>query len=64
MDAVSVAKIGRLVEKGEVDFSTRVAITGPEIRDPRIILTSFGAKIDTLLTGELKNKNGVRIISG
>ena len=64
LDAVSVAKIGRLVEKGEVDFSTRVAITGPEIRDPRIILTSFGAKIDTLLTGELKNKNGVRIISG
>ena len=64
MDAVTAAKIGRLVDKGVVDFTTRVALTGPEIRDPHILLTSFGASIESLLTGELKNKEGVRIISG
>ncbi len=64
LDAVTAAKIGRLVEKGEVDFSTRVALTGPEIRDPHIVLTYFGANIESLLTGELKNKEGIRIISG
>lgn len=64
LDAVTAARIGRLCEKGEIDFNTRVALTGPEIRDPRIVLTSFGANIETLLTDELKNKEGIRIISG
>ncbi|MDE6794661.1 MAG: Na(+)-translocating NADH-quinone reductase subunit A [Muribaculaceae bacterium] len=64
LDAPTVARIGKLCEKGEIDFSTRVALTGPEIRDPHIVLTSFGANIDSLLKDELKNKEGIRVISG
>lgn len=64
LDAPTVARIGKLCEKGEIDFSTRVALTGPEIRDPHIVLTSFGANIESLLKDELKNKEGIRVISG
>lgn len=64
LDAVTVSRIGRLCDKGEIDFTSRVALTGPEIRDPHIVLTSFGANIESLLSGELKNKDGNRIISG
>ncbi len=64
LDAATVARIGKLCEKGEIDFSTKVALTGPEIRDPHIVLTSFGASIESLLKDELKNKEGIRVISG
>ncbi|MDE6769989.1 MAG: Na(+)-translocating NADH-quinone reductase subunit A, partial [Muribaculaceae bacterium] len=64
LDAPTVARIGKLCEKGEIDFSTKVALTGPEIRDPHIVLTSFGANIESLLKDELKNKEGIRVISG
>lgn len=64
LDSPTVVRIGKLCVKSEIDFSTRVALTGPEIRDPHVVLTSIGAKIETLLTGELKNKDGVRVISG
>ena len=64
LDAATVAKIGRLCEEGVYDFSTRVAITGPEVKNPRIVSTHMGASIDTLLDGELKTENDIRIISG
>ncbi len=64
LDSPTVVRIGKLCTKGEIDYSTRVALTGPEIRDPHIVLTSIGAQIDSLLTGELKNKEGIRVISG
>lgn len=64
LDAVTVAKIGKLCGQGEIDYSTTVALTGPEIKNPRMISTVIGASISTLLEGELKTQNDVRIISG
>lgn len=64
LDSPTVARIGKLCDKGDIDFSARVALTGPEIREPHIVLTSMGAKIESLLAGELKNKEGIRVISG
>lgn len=64
LDAVTVAKIGKLCGEGEIDYSTTVALTGPEIKNPRMISTVIGASISTLLDGELKTQNDVRIISG
>lgn len=64
LDASAAARLGKLCSKGEVDYSTKVAITGPEVKDPHLVSTWFGAQIETLLSGELKSTTGVRAISG
>lgn len=64
LDVVTAAKIGKLCGEGELDFTTTVALTGPEIKNPRMVSTIIGASIKTLLDGELKTDKDVRIISG
>lgn len=65
LDAVTVARIGRFVEKNELDFSACVALTGPDIKDPHFIQTIIGAKLSTLLAGQIKESDKkVRVISG
>lgn len=64
LDAVTAAKIGKLCETGELDYTTTVALTGPEIKNPRMVSTFIGASVSTLLDGELKTQHDVRIISG
>ncbi|MCM1441713.1 MAG: hypothetical protein NC131_21260, partial [Roseburia sp.] len=63
LDAVTACRIGKLFSIGVIDFSTVVAVTGPEINNPHLISTYFGAKISSLIDSEVKNNND-RIISG
>lgn len=65
LDIVTLAKIGTLLLTGKVDSTTYVAITGSEVEHPRIIATSEGAEIGSLLQGNIKRDNRHhRIISG
>ncbi len=65
LDAATVCRIGKLVTTGNIDYSTNVAITGPCMKSPHFISTRIGAKLSTLLEGELKCDCGkLRVISG
>lgn len=65
LDAVTAARIGKFLTTGELDYSTRVALTGEEMKDPHIAETMIGASLSTLLKGQLKQDNGhIRVISG
>ncbi len=65
VSAFDVIIIGRLFNKGIVDFSRLVAVTGSEIENPVYVKTVIGAKVETLLRGNLKKSDyHQRIISG
>lgn len=65
LDAVTACRIGKFVETGELDYSAVVALTGPCIDKPRMVSTTIGASLATLLENEIKSESGkVRVISG
>lgn len=64
LDIVTLAKIGRLMLTGKPDFSTTVAITGPEAKEPKLVSTKVGAGLAGLLKGEIEDGADVRVISG
>ncbi len=64
LDAVTASRIGRLMETGKVDYSARVALTGPDMKDPHIVETTVGASLATLLDGQLDGQKTIRLISG
>lgn len=64
LDITTAARIGKFLEEGIADFSCIVAVTGPEVNNPFLIDTYFGASISSLLKGKLKNTGKCRIISG
>lgn len=65
LDVVTAARIGRLVKDAEADYSTIVALTGQDIKNPHLVKTIIGASLDTLLKGELiPSEENVRVISG
>ncbi|MCH5228936.1 MAG: Na(+)-translocating NADH-quinone reductase subunit A [Muribaculaceae bacterium] len=64
MDARTVVRIGKLCMNGEADYSTLVAVTGPEIDNPHLVKTIVGASIKGILYGLIKDFQGKRIISG
>lgn len=64
LDAATAARIGKLCETGTPDYTAKVALTGPEMKDPHMVSTIFGASLSTLLDGELKTTEGIRVISG
>lgn len=65
LDAVTLAKIGHLVLNGVVDGSATVAITGSEVKNPCVELTTEGAPVKPLLAGNVDEDNvHHRIISG
>lgn len=55
--------IGRLFATGEIDDTRVVGLTGPAMRNPRLIQTRIGASIDELVAGELR-EGDVRVVSG
>ena len=62
-----VAIIGRLVNEGHVDMTRIIAVTGSEVEKPHYVRVISGARVDSILKGNLKpqKENGhVRIISG
>lgn len=64
LDAVTAAKIGMLCSEGTLDFTTSVALTGPDVKNPHLVSTFIGASIKSLLKGELNKEQDIRIISG
>lgn len=63
LDAETAARIGKLYTDGNLDFSTVVAVTGPEAKSPHSVRTNIGASLKTLLKGAVAG-NDTRIISG
>ena len=58
-------RLGYLLEKSEIDSSVSVAITGPEVTRPEVVVTTAGALIEPLLGGMLADDGrNKRIISG
>lgn len=65
LDARTAARIGTFVKTGKLDFSTNVAITGPEVKEPRIVKAICGVSLKALLEGNIKQPaDKERIISG
>ena len=62
--AEEVIFIGRLFNKGTVDFTRTVALAGSEVANPAYSKVVLGAQISTLVDGRLKNDNPLRIIDG
>lgn len=64
LDAGTVVKIGKLCSEGTVDYSTLVAVTGPEVINPHLVKTLIGSSIESILKGFVEDVKGKRIISG
>lgn len=62
----TLRRIGHLLLTGEVDTATTVAVCGPEVKEPVMLRTRFGAAVAPLVDGRLKTpaEGSLRIISG
>jgi Na+-transporting NADH:ubiquinone oxidoreductase subunit A len=58
-----VVAIGCLVTSGRLDVERVVALAGPAVHRPRLLLTRLGASLDQLTAGELA-AGELRVISG
>lgn len=65
LDAITTARIGRLIKESRLDFTAYVALTGEKIKEPHIVKTIVGASAKTLLKGEIDgDTTHIRVISG
>ncbi len=62
--AEEVIFIGRLFNKGKVDFTRTVALVGSEVKNPSYSKMVLGAQISNLVAGRLEDKYELRIIDG
>ena len=62
--AEEVIFIGRLFNKGKVDFTRTVALAGSEVKNPSYSKVVLGAQISTLVEGRLENNYELRVIDG
>lgn len=62
--AEEVIFIGRLFNKGKVDFTRTVALAGSEVKNPSYSKVVLGAQLTNLLKGRLEEKHELRIIDG
>lgn len=62
--AEEVIFIGRLFNKGKVDFTRTVALAGSEVKNPSYSKMILGAQISNLVEGRLENNYELRIIDG
>lgn len=65
LDVITLGRIGRLAAKDELDFRAIVAVTGPEVKSPKLIETVVGAPVESLIKGNIV-EDGLnhRVISG
>ena len=65
LDMVTAARIGKLFETGQMDFSTVVALTGSGVNTPCYVRATMGCSLESLLKDKLVNDDKEkRIISG
>ena len=62
--AEEVIFIGRLFNKGKVDFTRTIALAGSEVKNPSYSKVVLGAQISSIVDGRLESKNPLRIIDG
>jgi Na+-transporting NADH:ubiquinone oxidoreductase subunit A len=62
--AEDVIFIGRLFNKGKVDFTRTIALAGSEVKNPSYSKVVLGAQISSIVEGRLEDKNPLRIIDG
>ena len=62
--AEEVIFIGRLFNKGKIDFTRTVALAGSEVKNPSYSKVVLGAQLTNLLKGRLEEKHELRIIDG
>jgi Na+-transporting NADH:ubiquinone oxidoreductase subunit A len=58
-----VLAIGHLVRTGEIGTTRVVALSGPQVSNPRLLRTRVGAAVDELVQGNLKDGEN-RVVSG
>lgn len=63
LDYQDVAAIGKLFHTGEISVRRVVALSGPPVKNPRLLETRIGAQMSDLVTGEFEGAD-VRVISG
>lgn len=63
-NALDVLLIGRFFNKGIVDLTRMVALTGPEVRNPQYIRCKSGIPIKALLEGNVYKEIPLRYING
>jgi len=61
--AQDIMAIGRLFTTGRIPVNRVIAMSGPVVKEPRLIKTRLGASIDDMVHGELHD-NDNRVISG
>lgn len=59
-----VIAIGSLFQSGKLDVRRIIALAGPKVKQPRLIETRLGARIDELIAGEVDAESTLRPISG
>ena len=62
--AEEVIFIGRLFNKGKVDFTRTIALAGSEVKNPSYSKVVLGAQLENILKGRLEDKYENRIIDG
>ena len=63
LDLVTLARIGELMKTGKVSFSTCIAVTGEQVKQPRYVQAIMGATVASVLNDNVAEGNN-RIISG
>ena len=64
VDPSVVIFIGRLMTTGKVDLTRTIAVAGSQVKTPLYMDTCVGTSIATILKGQLKTTEHVRIIDG
>lgn len=65
LDRQTIIRIGRLFKDKELDYSTTVAVTGCEVKNPVLMRTTVGASLSPILNGQIvDDKKHRRIIAG
>lgn len=63
LNAQDVVAVGKLFTRGKISVERIVSLTGPGVREPRLLKTRLGASISDLVAGELLEGEN-RLISG
>lgn len=60
----TLLRIGTLLSTGRVDYNVTVAVAGPMVAEPKLVSTTIGASIDSVLAGNIKAGAEPRLIAG
>ncbi len=64
LDYQAVIAIGALFTTGKLNVERVVALSGPTVKNPRLVRTRVGANLSDLTAGELNDEVENRVVSG